>query len=88
MSSNRIKGLNDQYNEKIPNYGDVFTKKEFIRHCGGMFTDYDGHGHPAIIPKNTKSPFVKGRVNGRIVVKPSRVKEIPEEATHVVWFNK
>lgn len=87
MPYNLIKGLNYQYYDKVPNYGDVFTKQVFIGHCkSGMFVDYDGDGHPAIIPR--KSPFAYGGMNSRIVVKPSRVAQIPEEATHVVWFNK
>ena len=35
------------YTEKIPNYGELMTVKEFINSCKeGWFIDYDGLGHP------------------------------------------
>lgn len=58
---------------------DVYTIKEFIA-CvkSGGFIDYDGHGHPV---KNKKA-------DGSIHVKPSRLIEIPDDATHIVWYNR
>ncbi len=67
------------YNEDIPNYGDVFTVKEFRELCTShMFVDYDGHGHPARQQKMARE----------FRVKPSKARQIPNDATHVVWFNK
>ena len=58
---------------------DVYTVKEFKEMVkSGGFIDYDGYGHP-----------VKNKMcNPDIIVKPSKVKDIPEDATHVVWYNK
>jgi len=58
---------------------DVYTVEEFLAHVqGGSFIDYDGHGRPV----------KDGMADENIVIKPSRVHEIPKDATHVVWFNR
>ena len=58
---------------------DVYTVEEFKRYCEArMFIDYDGFGHPVR----------DGKADEDICVKPSRVAEIPADATHVVWFNR
>ena len=66
------------------NYGcvdgaDVYTVDEFKFACrDGAFVDYDGDGHP-----------VKDHmINTSILVKPSKWNEIPEDATHIVWYNR
>jgi len=66
------------------NYGcgvgeDVYTVAEFREACDcGTFMDYDGFGYP-----------VKDHmINTSITVIPSKVSKIPEDATHVVWYNK
>lgn len=71
--------MKPKYSEKLPDYGDLMTVKDFREACeGGAFIDYDGSGHP-----------VKGKRMARNVdVQPSKVKEIPADATHVMWFNK
>ena len=58
---------------------DVYTVAEFREQCeSGSFIDYDGFGYP-----------VKGGLSDpEIVVKPSRIDLIPEDATHIVWFNR
>ena len=68
-----------QYREKLPEYGDLIPKKSFISSCKSHgFIDYDGHGYP-----------VKGKkMNSQITIYPSRVSEIPEDATHIIWFNR
>lgn len=60
-------------------YADTMSVDRFKR-CvkSGLFIDYDGFGYPA------KSKFV----NPHIEIKPSRVAEIPADATHIVWFNR
>ena len=41
-----------EYNKELPNYGDLFTKKEFIEMClNKTLIDYDGYGYPV---KNSK----------------------------------
>ena len=58
---------------------DVYTIKEFIENCeSGGFIDYDGFGYPV---KDSKACT-------QIIIKPSRVAEIPEDATHIIWFNR
>lgn len=58
---------------------DVYTAEEF-RLCvkGGGFIDYDGYGHPVKDKKADPS----------INIYPSKIKEIPADATHIVWFNR
>jgi hypothetical protein len=63
-----------------PDYeDDIYTVDEFKDICYGRgFLDYDGFGHPV---KNKKSdPY--------IIIKPSQLHAIPEDATHIVWFNR
>ena len=58
---------------------DVYTVTEFLE-CveSEAFVDYDGHGYP-----------VKDKLaDPDIWIKPSRVKEIPADATHIVWYNR
>lgn len=58
---------------------DVYTVEEFRKHAEqGSFIDYDGHGYPV----------KDGKADRSIVVKPSRLHEIPAGATHIVWYNK
>jgi len=79
------------YSEKVKfnstnNYGytlniedDVYTIKEFLEcvNCGA-FIDYDGFGYP-----------VKDKMaDSSIMIYPSRIKDIPDDATHIVWYNR
>ncbi|RJR12836.1 hypothetical protein C4588_01670 [Candidatus Parcubacteria bacterium] len=67
------------YSEDIPDYGDLMDVAEFQEACRlHYFIDYDGYGHPA---KN-------GKMDGRANIFPSKYFELPEDATHVVWFNR
>ncbi len=61
----------------IPDYGDVFTVKDFYD-CvdSGLFNDYDGFGKYATEKEISDE-----------VVDLSDVK-VNTEYTHVVWFNK
>ena len=57
---------------------DVYTIKEFKDLVfNGVIVDSDGVGHPV---KNKKAC-------GEWEVYPSRIHEIPIEATHIVWYN-
>ena len=58
---------------------DVYTVDEFTRFCAdSLFTDYDGSGHP--VREHLADPD--------IVTKPSRLQDIPANATHIVWYNR
>jgi hypothetical protein len=58
---------------------DVYTIAEFKEFCEEkLFIDYDGFGHPA-----------KGDLaDTSIIIKPSALNLIPEDATHIVWYNR
>jgi hypothetical protein len=74
-----IDGPAPTYNVKIPDYGDVMTVEEW-RACveSGYFIDDDGIGAPAKdgMMMDDRDAF------------PSGIDDIPEDATHIVWFNK
>lgn len=59
-------------------FADVMTKEDFIQQVSenGMFTEYDGTGYPAKDGLMDRNQFV------------FPLSRIPEDATHVVWFNK
>lgn len=59
---------------------DVYTVEEFLALVKSRsFIDYDGFGHPV---KDKK-------IDLDICVKPSTAHlDIPEDATHVVWYNR
>jgi hypothetical protein len=66
------------YTETLSTFGHLMTVEEF-RECVkiGGFIDYDGFGHP-----------VKDEKMSSIVVYPSKVVEIPADATHIMWYNR
>ena len=70
------------YFKELPDYGDHMTFASFksLVDCGA-FIDYDGHGKLATEDKASN-----------VLVYPSNLSdpevEIPDWATHVVWFNK
>lgn len=67
------------YGNGIDGEDDVYTVeefKEFVK-CGA-FIDYDGYGHPVKEHLLDKS----------IWVKPSNLSVIPDDATHIVWYNR
>jgi hypothetical protein len=67
------------YTEPVPEHGDVMPVEDFrhaVRH--GLFIDYDGYGYPAR----------DGRCDESVCVLPSKVNDIPTDATHIVWFNR
>lgn len=72
---------NSQYSSALPEpeHGDVIAVDWFRSYCkAGVLIDNDGFGHPA-----------KGAwMDESVEIRPSRLKAIPEDATHVVWFNK
>lgn len=58
---------------------DIYTVAEFKEYCQqGLFIDYGGFGYPI---KDSKAYRT-------IIIKPSRLEEIPEDTTHIVWYNR
>lgn len=67
-----------RYDKPIPDYGDVMDVQLYKESVSsGLFVDSDGHGRP-----------VKDGLVGNMTLCPSQVDFLPEDATHVVWFNK
>ncbi len=61
-----------------PEFGDVIPLEEFREAvASNFFTDWDGFGHP----------MKDGLEDTSISVYPSTM-EIPEDATHIAWYNK
>lgn len=66
------------YVSEVPEYGTLMTVEEFKNAVtNGFFIDYDGSGEPAKI-----------LVDKSVSIRPSKVNEIPADATHIVWYNK
>lgn len=60
-------------------HGDLMTVDAFTKHCEeGMFIDYDGFGYSVF----------GARVDNQTMVLPSKRADIPELATHILWFNR
>jgi hypothetical protein len=69
----------NRYGNHPDDEDDVYTVDEFkdcVEH--GLFIDYDGFGYPV----------KDGLADTGIYIIPSEVDRIPEEATHIVWFNR
>lgn len=71
--------VTNQYGCGLDGEDDVYTVDEFRALCkSGMFIDYDGHGYP-----------VKDRLAAKdLFITPSKLHEIPGDATHIVWYNR
>lgn len=58
--------------------GDLMTVYTFTRAVeAGAFIDYDGFGYP-----------VKDSMMAAVRIYPSQLEQIPEDATHILWFNR
>jgi hypothetical protein len=67
------------YTEPPDEDADIYTVEQFRRMCsGGSFIDYDGFG----------SPMKDGLVDESVTIKPSRLENIPADATHIDWYNR
>ena len=67
------------YGNVDENEDDVYTVGEFKEYCDdGAFIDYDGFGYPV----------KDGLADTKIFIKPSKLDDIPEDATHIVWYNR
>lgn len=68
----------------LSEYGDLYSIKDFSKYCKcGAFCDDDGHGYLA-----TDSQESNMRIKPSDLFDPEYVKNIPEWATHVMWFNR
>lgn len=60
-------------------FGTEYPVTEFIKCCAtGLFIDSNGYGHPA----------KDGKFDPHTHIVPSRLYEIPHDATSIVWYNK
>ena len=67
------------YYKKLHDYGDLMPVDEFIAACKmGAFIDYDGYGHAV----------KDGLYDPSRNIKPSYLKNIPDDATHIFWYNR
>jgi len=67
-----------EYTENLPAYGDLMTVANWLEFVNsGDFSDYDGVGHPVKDGKMCKTRIY-----------PSIADQLPEDATHVLWFNR
>ena len=66
------------YDKECPEYGDLMLVEDFQKHCkAGSFIDYDGYG----------CPVREGKMMS-LYIYPSDLITIPEDATHIIWFNR
>jgi hypothetical protein len=67
------------YDGTIPGYGDVMTVEAFTENVEeAAFIDNDGHGYPC----------KDGKMMSNLRIIPSQIQRIPNDATHIVWFNR
>jgi hypothetical protein len=74
--------LVSRYTESCPKDPEecaIMTVEDFIASVrDGSLIDYDGYGNP----------MKEGRIDPRCYVSPSNLNSIPEDATHIAWYNK
>ena len=80
------------YGSGPKNEDDVYTVEEFKEYCeSGAFIDYDGYGYSVkdgyVMKDPNYDPDSDIFFDRYIVVRPSQIKHLPEDATHVIWFN-
>jgi len=67
------------YDKPLPDYGELISVDRFrAAVLAGNLIDYDGTGHPVR----------DGRMDGKHYVYPSDPGSVPEDATHIMWFNR
>lgn len=70
----------NNYGKTRNNEDDVFTVAEFKEACAVYcFVDDDGWGYPM---------NDQGYADPTTLIKPSNLSAIPEDATHIVWYNR
>ncbi len=72
------KTLQSRYVSKLDPEDHLLTVEEWKEDVRtGMFIDYDGYGHP-----------VRNDMVANDVIYPSQADSVPDDATHIVWFNR
>lgn len=67
------------YSEPLDDIGDLMTVKDWLSCVAdGGFIDYDGFGHPVR----------DGLMDGTIDIWPSQADMVPQDATHIMWYNR
>lgn len=67
------------YDSETSKWGDVMAVKEWVECCEvGGFIDYDGFG----------KPMKEGLVACNCILHPSIRHLIPQDATHIEWYNR
>lgn len=71
--------MQPQYKDDIPIDATILTRVEYIESvkCHALI-DYDGYGYPVDCNKMAKN----------FMLWPSQLEHLPEDCTHVVWFNR
>jgi hypothetical protein len=68
------------YNKLADSRDHIMTVDEFKSDVkNGYLINYDGFGYP--MKEGTG-------VDDKIVIQPSNISDIPQDATHIVWFNR
>lgn len=79
------------YDEPLDEDDDLMTVEEYLGdvECGG-FTDYDGYGKAVRNEKAARTCYWGEAKPGEIgrIFPSDGVSGIPEDATHIVWFNR
>lgn len=66
--------------KSMSNFGELMSTKDFKDSVkNGIFNDFDGFGHYV---------YEDEMIDEDSVVLPSKINEIPDDVTHVMWFNK
>ncbi len=69
------------YRDPIPSYSTIFKVKDFLELANdSSLTSEDGYGFPALNDKMDRSASIVPSRIGKTIV--------PDDATHIVWFNK
>lgn len=78
----------DEWSAKVGRHsGYLMTVEDFRVACGdGEFIDYDGMGD-MIIDGKIVTPEIEDSFFPKWV-KPSKLGEIPDDVTHILWYNR
>lgn len=70
------------YDQEVPDYCELMTKEDWIACCDcGGYVDYDGIGYLVKVVDD------EARMSNTPIF-PSIRNQIPEDCTHVAWFNR
>jgi len=84
MQRKEDRKMEGTYTRSLPDYGHLMTVEDFRNAVKERsFIDYDGFGYAA----KPIDGMMRMEASGHTIY-PSRVDRIPNDATHIVWFNK